>query len=213
MRQSVRKKIYPVRNPIHYLANRILLRLYQASVVDTYGEIPISTLRKGGDQFVGILKHSLRLIEENDPRRFARVVRHVDLFVDCSHPGGAYSASYRHLINVVEIDFEYCEERGDSLFHAGYYAGVIVHEATHGKIRKFGIDTIRENRVQVERICRSEENRFLNRLNAIRPDLGNRLKRPFNPEDWHGHWHSSRLTRALRQMRRAKEKDKETSAQ
>ena len=61
------------------------------------------------------------------------------------------------------------------------YAATLVHEATHGYIEAKGFRYIKPNRLRIERICRSEENRFLSRIDS---EWGDALHNPFNPQHW-----------------------------
>jgi hypothetical protein len=106
---------------------------------------------------------------------------------------------------VTTVDFQYDPSFGDDLTHAAFYAAVIVHEATHGRIRSRGIATTKTNRIRIERICVSEQNLFLRRLDSVRPELGSELIRPFEPATWEFVWNASRFRRMIAHFRRISE--------
>ena len=127
--------------------------------------------------FVARTRQALDLIQAVDPRRFARVQRTIRHIVNGElHAGGSYSPG-----EVCAVDFgRYRFDRNEywALFQL---AGLLIHEATHGVLCAKNIPYLRRNWVQVERICRSEQNRFLKRLE---PRYGGSLQKPFDPGDW-----------------------------
>lgn len=154
--------------------------------------IELRSVRDNSGEFVSICTQSIELIKEFDKRRFGWVERFNRFIADQSLPCGARSGQYNHTLGVTKLDFEFDSSFGDALTHAAFFAGVIVHEATHGKLRNRGIRTTKQNRVRVERICVSQENDFLQRLDPIRPRLGSDLVRPFDPCRWEFSWNASR---------------------
>jgi len=194
-------------SPFQKLTDFAFVWQYKNSIVGSFDGIPlVSTNQKVGD-YVRVISSSLELIRERDPRRYARVKAQTCWIVDWPHPSGAGSGLYQHRIKATQIDFEFRPKAGDELFHAAYYAKVIVHEATHGMIRDRGISTTPENRIQVERICRAEENRFLESLMRFFPQLPARLIRPFDPEDWRESWETGRIARAVKALKRGNTKN------
>jgi hypothetical protein len=189
-------------SPIHKLTDLAIVWLYKKSIVGSFHGISLVSLNEGVGDYVRVITRSLELIRERDPRRFARVQAQTRWLVDRPHPCGAGSGAYQHRIKATNIDFEYRPEFGDELFHAAYFARVIVHEATHGVIRDRGISTTPENRIQVERICRAEENRFIVSLMLSFPHLPDRLIQPFDPEDWRESWETGRIAWAMKELKR-----------
>ena len=185
-------------NPIRHFSNLGLKWLLRSSAIGSFQEISLASISDDHSDFLGVIQQSLELIQNHDPRRFRRVELYTRWITNTSLSGGAYSGEYWHRIKATMLDFEFDREVGDALFHAAYFAGVIVHEATHGVIRGRGIDTNRGNRIQVERICRAEENRFLGRLLSRLPQLEPSLIRPFDPKDWSESWGDSAFKKFLK---------------
>jgi hypothetical protein len=180
--------------------------LYKRNVVGHFERIPLVSMVENSTPYVRVSTYALKLIRDHDPKRFRRVVDQTRWLVDAALSGGAYCGSYQHRIKATQIDFKLDPSVGDELFHAAYFAGVIVHEATHGMIRDKGISTKPENRIQVERICCAEENRFLELLRRSIPDLPGKLIRPFNPSNWQESWNSGRLRKAVKELARIDQK-------
>jgi hypothetical protein len=193
-------------NPLHRLSDWGFTWLFRKYRIGSFEGIQLSSLRDNTEDFLRVITRSLELIRDHDARRFRRVVKQVASLANTPLAGGAYSATYLHRIKVARIDFELSDTIGDELFHVAYFAGVIVHEATHGVIRDHGIDTTPENRIQVEHLCRAEENRFINRLRNSFPELPESLIRPFDPSDWNESWNLSPLKRGLMELKRGNEK-------
>ena len=192
-------------NPWQWLLDSAYLAVLRNTRVGNAHGIELRSVRHRSEKFVEVCSRSIELIRELDERRFGWVKRFNRFIVDQSLPSGAGSGQYRHRIGVTVIDFEYDPSFGDELTHAAYFAGVIVHEATHGKLRNRGIATTKENRVQVERICVSQENSFLRRLDTIRPNLGSDLTRPFDPRRWEFSWNASRFRQTIAHLKRVRE--------
>lgn len=140
-------------------------------------------------------RQALDLIRTHDPRRFLRVQKYIRYIRNTAlHCAGKYCSG-----NMCELDFgrwDFSQHPEKTLYG---YAAVIVHEATHGYLRAKGFGRTKRNWMQLERICRSEENRFLSRL---APPMCDHLQRPFNPGDWD---FGSPLARVREVLRRRKE--------
>ena len=122
-------------NPFHKINDLLYLAvLHGAEVGDLHG-ISLRSARVESADFLRVCSFALRLIAKHDDRRLRRIITHNRFIADHSLPNGAYSGQYKHRINVTIIDFEYDLDWGDDLSHAAYFAGVLVHEATHGELR------------------------------------------------------------------------------
>ena len=119
------------------------------------------------------------------------------------HSSGAGAAEYSHAIRTCYVEFQEPSAEFDVSFLIGWYACVLVHEATHGVLRSHGIGYTPELRERIERLCVREEQRFVHRLCAIDPNLAARLAREFDARDWHWHWHTPHLHRCFRQFCRS----------
>jgi hypothetical protein len=129
------------------------------------------------NSFLARTTEALILIRDTDPRRFARVQCSIDYFLNTEHcGGGAYYPG-----NICIVDFGRYNFDSNERWTLYQYAAMIIHEATHGVIRATRIPRTNSNWIQMERICRAEQNRFLAKLEPL---YGGPLQRPFNPEDW-----------------------------
>ena len=113
--------------------------------------------------FVEKTTQALDLIHSLDLRRFARVQQHIDYILNTElYSGGSYCPG-----NVCQLDFGRWDFAQHPDWYLYMYAAAIVHEATHGHLRARGIRRTRRNKMQIERICRLEENRFLSRIESL----------------------------------------------
>ena len=182
--------------------------LLRTSVVSYFEGIPLTSMSGNHADFQNIVTRSLELIRDIDNRRFKRVLHQTKWLMNTSLSLGPYSGLYWHHQRAVTVDFSYQPDKGDELWHAGYFAGVIVHEATHGVLEDKGFAYNEENRTQIERICTAEQNRFVMKLNKVRPNLGNELQEPFDSGNWEPSWNSTRLKDLFLTFRKIREKEK-----
>jgi hypothetical protein len=147
-------------NPLQYLSHKGFDWIFREKRIGNFEGIHFSSLNHETEAFLRVITRSLSLIRDHDPRRFRRVKEQVTTLADEPLHTGAGAAGYLHYIKAVRLDFELDEKKGDEMYHSAYFAGVIVHEATHGVIRDRSIGYTPDNREQVERICCAEENRF-----------------------------------------------------
>ncbi|MCB1088194.1 MAG: hypothetical protein KDM63_14175 [Verrucomicrobiae bacterium] len=177
--------------------------------------IQIASIRKDHADFLRVIRRSFDLLREHDPKRLKRICSTANWIVNCSLDSGAMSGQYRGQDPSILIDFEMLEEFGDELVHAGYVAALLVHESTHGILWKRGIRYDEDTRVQSERICMAEQNRFLARLNVVRDGLGISLQEEFQPERWNESWTMSdwqKLKKAIQRMSEFEKRQKADSA-
>jgi hypothetical protein len=191
---------------MHKIADFGLLRVFRCSIVGRCAGIPLVSTHDNHDDFVRIITQSLELIRQIDARRFRRVLDQTKWLVDMALHSG-YSGQYHHRLKATLIDYEHISSEND-LWNAGYFAGLIVHEATHGVLCDRGIVTTKNNRVQIERICRAEQNRFLLELNHVESNLGTDLQRKFDPEDWTPAWNSTNVRKAISLIRRVRKRSR-----
>jgi hypothetical protein len=150
--------------------------------------------------FIACTLDALRLIEEHAPRHFRRIQREVRYIVNQDlSTGGQYLRVFRQCI----VDFpryqDYsegsldprCREGEDYLWYLAYYAATLVHEATHGHLYSRGMPYLRETRVRIERICHTEEERFVARLPDEDYDFPSLIK-PFDETKWNSYWNRTR---------------------
>jgi hypothetical protein len=195
-----------IRRAIGKFADWALNRLYAGSVIATIDGVPIVSLRGDQGDFLRVISISFDLLRIHDPKRLGRIASSARWIVDCSLAMGARSGQFHRRHAAIEMDFEFSDEFGDDLHHAAYYAGLMVHEATHGMLLARGFDYTEETRIQTERICIAEENRFLARLGGVRADLADSLRTEFNADDWMESWNMSSADEVKRLLKRVFEK-------
>jgi hypothetical protein len=182
----------------HKLMSKVIAWVCEKCLVGEHAGIKLSDINFNESDnalFVEKTTQALDLINNFDPRRFARVKCHIDYIINIElHSGGQYGPA-----RICQLDFGRWDFAQHSEWSLYMYAATIVHEATHGHIRAKGIRRTRQNRMQVERICQAEENRFLSRIES---SWGDRLQRPFDPKVWN---FGSRLDRIRELLRRIME--------
>jgi hypothetical protein len=173
-----------MRKYIVSLLKRAQYRLQTSSEVARFEGIALADLREESPHFRETILAALCLLKEIDPLRFARVQREIAWIVNCTL--AIDGAEYHHETRTCKIDFE--ERAAGYEFAIGFYAAVLVHEATHGVIHRHGISYQSERRSRIERLCVREENRFLTRLANTQPELAQDLKRDFDEAEWAFAW-------------------------
>ena len=198
-----RLRASPVSKIISELCNRGRVWLQRTSEVGRFGGIVLADLRNSGSQtehFRETILASLRLLQRTDPRRFARVQRHIVWITNCTLSRGG--AEYHHAVRSCFIDFQEPAPPFEPDYLIGWYACTLVHEATHGVVRSRGILYTPEFRERIERLCVCEEQRFLRRLAAIEPELAARIDLEFDASDWNWYWGATPFERFTTQMTR-----------
>ena len=158
--------------------------------------------------FTRIITAALKLIKENDPRRFRRVQRQIRFVVSCTRPfgGGAYFSDAK----TCEFDFVVLRSDDDVEFYTPWYACALVHEATHGRLESCGIPYTPENRTRIEKLCVAEEQRFVRRL-TLSPRVSAWLQEGhvFNPQRWERSWKTTPWKKFVLTMRRVGKRSRE----
>ena len=151
--------------------------------------------RRRDELFLQIMQYALELIKERDPRRFARVRKHIAWIVN--QVNSSLGADYQPHTRICCLQFEEAPELERDVFIA-FHACILVHEATHGLIQSNGIEFTSDNRVRIERLCTTEQNRFAARLSACDPNRypSALLQFPFDKRHWESEWEKSGLERA-----------------
>jgi hypothetical protein len=178
------------------LANRGRLWLNRISEVGSWGGIILADLRDRRHQtphFRDTILASLQLLQRVDQRRLKRVQRHIQWVTNYTLPRAG--AEYAHAIRTCFLEFQEPTAEFDIPYLIGWYACVLVHEATHGVIRSRGILYTPELRERIEQLCVREEQRFVRRLSAIDAGLAARLPHDFDPRDWNWYWHATPFER------------------
>ena len=159
----------------------------------------------GSARFCETVERALQLIRDHDPRRYLRVTNSADWIVDYVAPFGSGGGVYRSAIRSIELDVDYNLVDSEAAL-AAQVASVIVHEATHGELRRRGFPYTDVNWKQCERICVAEENRFLLKLRRSGLEFPDWLIEEFAPERWDLFRESSRWKRLWCTLRRITQK-------
>jgi hypothetical protein len=147
--------------------DRMMLWSIRGSETGRFDGIGLADFRGHADSFSRIIQSSLRLIQEQDPRRYARVKQHISWIVN--QVNNALGAQYQPRIRTLFLQFDEARDLQPDVVIA-FYACILVHEATHGVIESRGIGMSAGNGVRIERLCTSEQNRFAGRLSAHDPE-------------------------------------------
>jgi len=139
-------------------------RRYRRNMLATHKGIGICDMRQvrvGQKDFVEWTRQAIDLVEKHDLRRFRRIQRHCRYIANRELvSAGAYSAWAKAcLVDFSGADFEHHPE-----WYLIFYAGLLVHEATHGVMDAKKIPYDKAMRLRIEYLCRKEERRFLNRI-------------------------------------------------
>lgn len=173
-------------------ANWIIIKLLKYFKQGDYSSIGISCFITDNNVFYNFIYDTLKIIKQHDEKRYLRVINELNwivntrrIKVDCGE--------YKHSIKLCSIHCNFSVEQ--TLDDKIYFASLIIHEATHGYLASKGFEYTKETRVQIERICVTEQNRFLANIADKHPDISKKYIREFNPELWQESWNSSRLTK------------------
>ena len=173
--------------------HRLRLWLQRKCEVGQFAGIHIADIRGGAPAFLNTVVSALELIKLHDPRRFRRVERHVRWIANStvSHGGQCYCGQTQ----TCRIDFENEAVAKHGELATVLYAARIVHEATHGVVgtRLEGVSGSIELRLRIERLCFSEERRFLQKLCICYPSVAPLLHTPFPESTYLQMWSRSKI--------------------
>ena len=143
------------------------------------------------DSFLDLTRQSMALIKSLDARRYRRVCRCLHYIANTALIS---RGQYGRTLKVCRVDYSRNFNSPYPQRNVREYAGVLIHEATHGLLFEKGIPYDKETRERVERLCHLESYRFALRFEPGYADL---YPGPYNPE-----WHKQSWARS-RQARRA----------
>lgn len=185
-----------------------VLRRARHILVDGITIIDMNYDKTDDGDFHRTMTDALCLIQKLDPARYATVKREIRYVVNAELISWGM---YERPLRICNVDFGrlVAVPGKQYAWRVAMYAGLIVHEATHGRMDSLGFPYTRKTRVRIERICRSEQRRFLARLGLTDRSV-NQMAAPFREEDWHSGWYGSRvqLTRDLfARIRQSRERE------
>lgn len=178
---------------------RVEEKLYSTCAVCEVDGLKIVDMRDKNDGYVESITSSLEMIKIYDPKRYKRVLSEASWIVNTNEVG-TYGGQYKRRTKSCILNFDNFDE--DQRLVSAYFGGMIVHEATHGLMDTKGIHYTHENKVQIERICSAEENRFYRRIVAVYPEYEGRLVRVFDSSDWEESWGMSKWEKAFHSFKR-----------
>jgi hypothetical protein len=157
--------------------------------------------------YARIITAALQMIKESDPRRFRGVRCQIQFIVSSTRPfgGGAYFGDTK----TCEFDFGMLRSDEDLQFYTPWYACALVHEATHGRLQSSGIRYTPSNRVRIEKLCVTEEQRFAKRL-TLPPRVSAWLQEThvFDPRRWERSWKTTPWKKFILTMRRIRKRQR-----
>jgi len=155
------------------------------------------------DAFLDLTRQAMALIKSFDARRYRRVCRYLHYIANSSllTPG-----QYRPTLQICRVDYA---KNFNSIYYpqrnVRTYAGVLIHEATHGLLFEKGIPYDEKKRERVERLCHLESYRFALHFEPGYADL---FPGPYNPEGHKWHWESSFKARLVAWQKRFQEAER-----
>ena len=190
------------------LGRKGLLSIYRKYEAATFDGIALVDW-DGTPHFTTVIANALRLIKENDPRRFHYVQRHIRFIVNCARPfgGGAYFNDTK----ACEFEFVALRSDDDIQFYTPWYACALVHEATHERLHSCGIPYTPDNRARIEKLCVTEEQRFAKCL-VLSPRVSTWLqeRHVFDARRWERSWNTTAWKKFLLTMRRVRKRSRRT---
>ena len=181
------------------IAGKIEVWVLRSSIEGESDGIKICNIRSKDDGFLEIIRASLKLIQQMDPRRYKTIRNEIDWLVNSNLPD-KYGARYKRSSKSCFIGFDNYSE--DKLHVSAYFAGIIVHESTHGVLHSKGVGSDKTRRVQIERICTAEENRFYQKVENLYPEYAGSLVHEFDPKDWEYFWNTPKYKRFFHEIMR-----------
>lgn len=176
-----------------------------------YGRITIADIgfytkdMKDETAFASATVEALRLIETHDPRRFRTIQRELAYIFNAVLLS---AGDYHRPLRACRCDFSryYFDKQHEHYeWWLAYHAGLIIHEATHGRLASLYFPYTKATRLRIERICHAEQCRFVARLPSERYDFARDLVSPFDETRWHPSWNRSRWQDVTAQIRRLRE--------
>jgi hypothetical protein len=181
-----------IQEAVNDASTRVLAWLLRELVQVTYKNIGLADVNrdKSDDgEFLSRTKEVLDLIERVDPRRFRRVQDQIRYIVNVELTS---TGEYWRGNKLCPVDFGRLRLLKNPEWSLHFYAGLIVHEATHGMLYSKGIPYTRDSRERVERLCQLEAKRF---MMCARPEWADQMFGEFNASDWSLSWYGSRWKR------------------
>jgi tetratricopeptide (TPR) repeat protein len=134
----------------------------------------------------------MALTKSLDARRYRRVCRYLHYIANTALIS---RGQYGRTLKICRVDYSRHFKSPYPQRNVREYAGVLIHEATHGLLCEKGIPYDKEIRERVEQLCHLESYRFAMHFEPGYADL---FPGPYNPEGHKRHWErSSQASRAV----------------
>lgn len=105
------------------------------------------------------VERALLLVKQHSPLHYSRIIRDLERIWIFLLPGGL--AEYKHSLNACVLDKRFVADSATSIEQI---ASAIVHEATHARLERFGIEYDEDQRARIEATCLRRELAFAVRL-------------------------------------------------
>jgi hypothetical protein len=110
------------------------------------------------------VEDALQLIKLRAPLHYSRVVRHLErIWVRLEHTA---SACYYHSMRACVLDERYVLQKTTTVEEI---AATIIHEATHARLERLGIQYVEKQRRRIEAVCIRRELNFIAKLPHAEP--------------------------------------------
>ena len=174
---TIRKILFSPLRPFTVLAEAFLAR---QTVASEYKGVKIchSGLHLWcNDEFTSAVERALRLIDEKDALRFARIKRVIH-YVRPMTLSGDTAAEYVRHSKLCYMDWPMIQSPDDPSLTVLSSAILLVHEATHGLLHSRGVRHSKARRPLIERLCVDEEARFLMRVDPEMSKIWVEVRKP-----------------------------------
>jgi hypothetical protein len=99
-----------------------------------------------------LVELALLLVKQHSPLHYSRIIRDLERIWICPLSGNV--AAYNHSLKACELDERFVADPRTSVEQI---ASAIVHEATHARLRRYGIGHDEDQRARIEAICARRE--------------------------------------------------------
>jgi tetratricopeptide (TPR) repeat protein len=167
--------------------------------VDGVAVCDLTISQPSKDRFLDLTRQAMALIKSLDPRRYRRVcrcLRYIANTVLLSR------GQYGRTLRICRVDFSRHFNSPYSQRNVRDYAGVLIHEATHGLLFDRGVPYNRQTRERVERLCHLEAYRFARRFEPGYADLFPGI---YDPGPHRESWERSRKAKLVIWWKRGRE--------
>jgi hypothetical protein len=148
---------------------------------------------------------ALQILQQRDPRRHKRVLRHVRRIMN--FPVGYSGAGYIQHLKAYATSLQPPQAEAAVRKEAILQASMLVHEATHGLLYARRIPYSPRTQERIEQLCSTEEHRFLSHV--LTPESLAKVKtiRRYHPELYQKRWSSSPWQLFKERLRYTKQED------